>query len=69
MNMIRNLLCLVLLVFGIALLVSNPVDWALTQRLGGDALDFAKICVDFRPFIVIACFVVTLALFLTKKVY
>ncbi len=69
MNMFRNLLCLFLIGFAIALLLSNPVDWAITQRFGGDVVEFAKICVDFRPFVAGACFVVALALFLTKKIY
>ena len=32
MNMFRNLLCLFLIAFGTALLVSNPSDWAFIQR-------------------------------------
>ena len=69
MNMFRNLLCLFLLAFGISLIVSNPSDWPWIQRGGPDLLEILKTCETFRPFVIIACFVVTLALFMTRKIY
>ena len=69
MNMFRNLLCLFLIFFGTSLLVSNPSDWPFLQRGGPDLLNILKVCETFRPFVVIACYVVTLALFMTRKIY
>jgi hypothetical protein len=69
MNMFRNLLCLFLIAFGTALLVSNPSDWSFIARGGANVVEFLKVCETFRPFVVIACYVVTLALFMTRKIY
>ena len=69
MNMFRNLLILFLMVFGFALVFSDPNNWSFIQRAGPQAVDFLKICATFKPFVIIACFTVALALFMTKKVY
>jgi hypothetical protein len=69
MNMFRNLLCLFLVGFGIALIVSSPSQWALAQRAGQDVISFLKICETFRPFVIGACWITALALFMTRKIY
>lgn len=69
MNMFRNLLCLFLIAVGICFIVGNPTEWAFVQRCGPNVLDVLKVCWTFRPFVVIACFVVALALFMTRKSY
>jgi hypothetical protein len=69
MNMFRNLLSLFLIFLGVAFIVSNPSQWPVLQRGGPDLIEVLKVCETFRPFVIIACFVVTLALFMTRKIY
>jgi ABC-type transport system involved in cytochrome bd biosynthesis fused ATPase/permease subunit len=69
MNMFRNLLCLFLIVVGVSLMISNPSDWAPLQRLGPDFLNVVKGAETFRPFVIGACFVIAVALFMTRKQY
>ena len=69
MNMFRNLLCLFLLLVGFSLMFANPSDWPPLQRLGPDFLNAVKMCETFRPFVIGACFVIAVALFMTRKIY
>jgi hypothetical protein len=69
MNMFRNLLCLFLIALGTSLIVSNPTDWPIIQRMGPDVLNVFKVCETFRPFVIGACYVVAIALFMTRKIY
>jgi hypothetical protein len=69
MNMFRNLLSLFLVIFALALVFTDPSKWDWFTRFGPDAVNFLTICVEFKPFVVGACIVVALALFMTRKAY
>lgn len=69
MNMFRNLLICFLLLFGFGLLLGDPEHWTWLDRAGPQVVDALHVCITFRPFVVIACFVISLALFMTKKKY
>jgi hypothetical protein len=69
MNMFRNLLILFLLVLGFGLIFGDPDHWTWLDRLGPTAVNVLKVCIQFKPFVVGACFIVSLALFMTKKIY
>lgn len=69
MNMFRNLLSTFLLVFGLGLVFGSPQNWSWFESMGPVATDFLHICITFRPFVVAACIVLALALFMTKKQY
>ncbi len=69
MNMFRNLLMLFLLAFGFGLLFGDPDHWTWVDHAGPTAVDVLHVCIQFKPFVVGACFVLTLALFMTKKKY
>lgn len=69
MNMFRNLFCAFLVIFSLGLLFTDPNKWDWFNRLGPDAVNILHICIQFRPFVVGACLVVALALFMTRKQY
>jgi hypothetical protein len=69
MNMFRNLFSLFLIFVAVSLVVSTPSDWPPLQRLGPDFLDVLKTLQTFRPFVIGACVVIAVALFMTRKNY
>jgi uncharacterized membrane protein len=68
MNMFRNLLVLFLIVFGFALIFGQPDQWTFLDRWA-DAVNVLHVIITFKPFVVIACFVLALGLFMTRKIY
>jgi hypothetical protein len=69
MNMFRDLLCLLFLAFGFGLIFTDPNNWSWAQRAGPGVTSFLHVCGDFKPFIIVACFIITVALFMTRKKY
>ena len=69
MNMFRNLLAAFLLVFGLGLVFGDPDHWTWVDHAGPNAVDALRFCVQFKPFVVGACLVIALALFMTRKQY
>ncbi len=69
MNMFRSLFCLFLIFVAVSLMISNPSDWPPLQRLGPDFLNVLKGAQTFRPFVIGACVVTAVALFMTRKQY
>jgi hypothetical protein len=67
MNMFRNILTLTLFVLGLALAFTNPEDWKWVDTLGSHAVDAARFLGDTKPFSFILCWVLALALFMTRK--
>jgi hypothetical protein len=69
MNMFRNLLTVVLIVFGIGLYFGDPDKWTWVALGGPNAVTALRFCVEYRAFVVAFCAVVAVALWMTRKQY
>jgi len=69
MNMFRNLLALAFLAFGLGLWFGEPEQWKWPDLGGPYAVQFIEYCILAKPWSVVICFVLTTALFMTRKVY
>jgi hypothetical protein len=69
MNMIRNILTVAFLGFGIALWTLPIDDWTWVDLLGGQAVISLDFLFKAQPFSSIICFVIATALFMTRKQY
>ncbi|HEY0256115.1 MAG TPA: hypothetical protein VGC39_01635 [Candidatus Methylacidiphilales bacterium] len=69
MNMFRNLLALALIAFGLGLMFGGPEEWKWPDLGGAYVVQAISLCIDFRPWSYILCFVLAIALFMTRKIY
>jgi hypothetical protein len=69
MNMFRNLLTLAFIGLGFGLVLSNPLDWKWVAACGPYVVYTASFLTDARPISTILCFVLALALWMTRKQY
>jgi len=69
MNMFRNLIAVAFLALGLGLMFGNPQEWRWPDLGGQYVVDAINFCIDSRPFSYIVCFVITTALFMTRKAY
>jgi hypothetical protein len=69
MNMFRNLLTALLLAYALGLVFGNPDKWTWVDAAGPNAVYLLRESIEFRPYVVGACVVVAVALWMTRKQY
>jgi hypothetical protein len=69
MNMLRNLLAIALLALGGGLMFGKPEEWKWPDLCGPYVVETISFCTDLRPWSYILCFVLAMALFMTRKIY
>jgi hypothetical protein len=69
MNMFRDIATVVLFAFGLGLIFSSPADWPGVGSLPSDLLEGLIFIGKLTPFPSVLCFVVSLALFMTRLKY
>jgi hypothetical protein len=69
MNMLRNLLAISFLILGGGLMFGKPDEWKWPDVCGPYVVEAVGFCSDFRPWTYIVCFVLAVALFMTRKIY
>ena len=69
MNMFRDILIFALMAFGLGLAVSDPTDWKWIDLLGSGPVQALLFIGQAKPFSVIICFALALALFMTRLKY
>jgi hypothetical protein len=69
MNMFRHLLGAAFIALGAGLMFGKPDEWKWPDVGGPYVVEALSFCIDLRPWSYILCFVMALALFMTRKVY
>ena len=69
MNMFRNLLTVILFALALGLLLSNPVNWHWADACGAYVVNALRFLGEIKPFSYLLLFVISLALFMTRKQY
>ncbi len=69
MNMFRHILAVAFLIFGFSLMFAKPDEWRWPDLGGPYVVQAIGFCADARPWSYIICFVVAVALFMTRKIY
>ncbi len=69
MNMFRDIFTVVFIALGIALWLTKPDDWQWIGFLGQWAVYTINVFMTIRPFSTITCFVIAVALWMTRKKY
>ena len=69
MNMFRDLAMLFCIFCGVALMVSNPLDWSLMARAPAEVSEAISFMLKTQPFSSIVFYALALALFMTRIKY
>jgi hypothetical protein len=69
MNMFRDILIVALISLGLGLGLGDPLSWKWTAALGPQVVSAIMFLDQLKPFSVIVCFVLALALFMTRLRY
>ena len=69
MNMFKHLFATALIAYGLGLWFGHPEDWKWPDVGGAYLVNFVSFCSDFRPFSVVLCLFLALALFMLRKQY
>lgn len=67
--MFRYLLAVAFIALGSGLMFGNPEEWRWPDVGGPYVVETLSLCAELRPWSYILCFVLALALFMTRKVY
>jgi hypothetical protein len=69
MNMFRNLLTVILFSLALGLLFSDPATWRWADVGGAYVVNALRFLGQIKPFSYLLLFVISLALFMTRKQY
>ena len=69
MNMFRNLLTVLLFALALGLLFSDPSTWRWADVCGAHVVNALRFLGQIKPFSYLLLFIISLALFMTRKQY
>jgi hypothetical protein len=69
MNQFRDILIFLLIAFGVGLGWGHPENWGWAARGGAEVVNALTFLAGIRPWSIILCFAIALALFMTRIKY
>jgi hypothetical protein len=69
MNMFRNILTVICFSLAVGLFMSDPTTWRWADPGGAYVIDTLNFLGQFKPFTYLLLFVISIALFMTRKQY